>query len=104
MMNESSYDSDDFPKGPYASDQNEADTPQHCANCHVFLENPLTSEGYDYVLAKMADTDERNAAFLPGQILSTVVREWAEFYELMDFWGTPMWERFDICEASYCYD
>ena len=35
-------DSDSFPKGPYGNGGGEADTPQHCDACGVFLENPLT--------------------------------------------------------------
>ena len=47
--NESTYDSDDFPIGPYANGGGEADTPQHCGTCGVFLENPLTPDGSAYV-------------------------------------------------------
>src|SRR5215467_8720050 len=36
-------------EGPYPDDGREADTPQHCDTCGVFLENPLTTEGYRYV-------------------------------------------------------
>lgn len=64
---ESSYDSDDFPKGPYANGGGEADYPQHCRGCDVFLQNPLTGEGYAYVRDGLADP-------------ATCVREWAEFY------------------------
>jgi len=46
---ESTYDSDYFPKGPYADGGGEADSPQHCDHCHVFLENPLTDDGDKYV-------------------------------------------------------
>lgn len=61
---ESSYDSDEYPKGPYSDGGGEADSPQHCgsgAECinaleledgtkvGCFLENPLTSDGYEYV-------------------------------------------------------
>lgn len=42
---ESSYDSGDFPKGPFDDGGGEADTPQHCDACGEFLENPLTDEG-----------------------------------------------------------
>lgn len=47
--NESTYDSDDYPKGPYSDGGGEADTPQHCDHCGGFLENPLTRDGYAYV-------------------------------------------------------
>ena len=46
---ERSYDSDKFPKGPYANGGGEADSPQCCGSCGVFLENPLTTDGEDYV-------------------------------------------------------
>jgi hypothetical protein len=62
IEDESSYDSDDFPKGPY-SDNEESDTPQHCASgedCpnHETLDDgrkvgmlfgSLTSDGVEYV-------------------------------------------------------
>jgi hypothetical protein len=51
---ESSYDSDQYPKGPYAEGGGEADTPQHCASCGVFLENPLSSDGEDYIRERIA--------------------------------------------------
>ena len=44
---ESSFDSDDYPKGPYDCGGGEADSPQHCDGCGLFLENPLTNEGAD---------------------------------------------------------
>jgi hypothetical protein len=46
---ESSYDSDEFPKGPYPNGGGEADTPQHCGDCGTFLKNPLTDDGRAYV-------------------------------------------------------
>lgn len=44
-----SEDSDHYPQGPYANGGGESDCPQHCDTCHVFLENPLTSDGTEYV-------------------------------------------------------
>jgi hypothetical protein len=64
---EGSFDSGDFPKGPFADSGGEADSPQHCDACGEFLENPLTQEGLDYV----AEAAERGSA---------VAKEWAEFY------------------------
>ena len=69
---EQSYDSDDFPKGPFPDGGGEADTPQHCDICHMFLENPLTSDGMQYVLEAL---DE-------GRGDTTVLKEWADFYGL----------------------
>ena len=71
---ESSYDSDYWPKGPY--DNEESDTPQHCAACHVFLEQPLTQDGYKYVLeALRGDMDT----------WSDVERTWFDYYS--DDWS-----------------
>lgn len=60
---ESSYDSDEFPKGPYLDGGGESDTPQHCGACHEFLENPLTDDGLEYVRENQRD-------------------EWDSFYEI----------------------
>jgi hypothetical protein len=46
FTDESDYDSDDLPKGPYSDGGGEADSPQHCDGCGLLLENPLTSDGY----------------------------------------------------------
>ena len=62
--NEWSYDSGEFPKGPYPDGGGEADCPQHCGSgpeCHnaielpdgtkvgAWLENELTMDGLEYV-------------------------------------------------------
>lgn len=65
------YDSDDFPKGPYGDGGGEADTPQHCDHCGVFLENPLTADGIAYVTDVLK---ERYA----GE--GTALALWREFY------------------------
>lgn len=66
---ESAYnpDSDHWPKGPYDNGGGEADSPQHCDSCGVFLENPLTEDGVAYVLEQCAR---------PSQ----VTEKWREFY------------------------
>jgi hypothetical protein len=46
---EHTYDSDEFPKGPYPNGGGEADGPQYCDQCGIFLENPLTDEGDRYM-------------------------------------------------------
>lgn len=81
-LDEYSYDSDDFPKGPYLDGGGEADFPQHCAwgtNClnaielsdgnkiGVWLENTLTPDGVDYV---------RDAIQKGGEVAEL----WAEYY------------------------
>lgn len=52
---ESTYDSDAYPKGPYGDGGGESDSPQHCYACNAFLENPLTSEGEEYIANEIAD-------------------------------------------------
>lgn len=66
---ETTYDSGEYPKGPYPDGGGEADCPQHCgsgADClnaievdgrwvGAFLENPLTSEGMRYVKERAAE-------------------------------------------------
>jgi hypothetical protein len=68
---EHTYDSDDYPKGPCPNGGGEADFPQHCAGCEVFLKNPLTSDGCAYVEEALS----HGAA--EGVLLA-----WADFYWL----------------------
>ena len=79
---ETSFDSDDYPKR-YWPDSEEADSPQNCAsgNCGgfdtktgaygTFLENGLTSDGYQY-LKSMLDGH--------GKTLPEFAQEWADYY------------------------
>lgn len=85
---EYTYDSDEYPKGPYPDGGGESDCPQHCgsgADCvnaielsdgckiGVWLENPLTSEGGRYVAEAVQDGGE-------------VASLWAEYYaDSIDF-------------------
>lgn len=62
-------DSDYWPQGPYANGGGEADSPQHCGACGLFLENPLTYYGMAYAREVMI----RNAQ-------SDVTHLWAQFY------------------------
>jgi hypothetical protein len=95
---EHTYDSDDFPKGPYPDGGGEADSPKHCGageDCpHAiecrrgqqtwkvggFLENPLTPEGYAQVahdiLEHMKD---------PSKGTREVLLLWFEFYDEIDW-------------------
>lgn len=41
--------SDNYPQGPYGDGGGESDVPQHCDHCGIFLENPLTKAGEEYV-------------------------------------------------------
>ncbi len=71
-----SDDSEVQPQGPYADGGGESDSPQHCAQCGVFLENPLTQDGYAYVRECIADTRSTGHG--------AVVQEWVEFYDLAE--------------------
>ena len=42
---ESTYDSDDFPKGPYPDGGGWADSPQACDQCMIPLDNPIIPIG-----------------------------------------------------------
>ncbi len=52
---ETAYDSDDFPKGPYPDGGGEADGPSYCDDCGKFLENDLTDDGLRSVVEWLAD-------------------------------------------------
>lgn len=77
-----SYDSDEYPKGPYCDGGGESDCPQHCGagpDCFnaielsdgtkigAWLENKLTTDGVDYVNEEIQEGGE-------------VAEIWAEFY------------------------
>lgn len=66
-------DSDSFPQGPYSDGGGEADCPQHCGMCGVFLENPLTSDGRAYVEARLKTI---------GHTRSRLRKLWSKFYEI----------------------
>ena len=53
VFDESSYESDDYPKGPYSQGGGESDTPQHCNACSILLDNPLTENGLKYVACRL---------------------------------------------------
>lgn len=76
---ENSGDSEVTPQGPYENGGGEADCPQHCGDCGLFLENPLTSDGVAYTAAIL---EARNRGYD-----SRVIADWAEFYkhELADY-------------------
>jgi hypothetical protein len=65
-------DTDTFPQGPLPYGGGEADCPQHCDTCGVFLGNALTADGLAYV---------REALRVPvGN--PEVLALWADFYSL----------------------
>lgn len=91
LDDESTYDSDQFPKGPYPDGGGEADTPQHCDGCNTFLENPLTPDGVAYVLEaarnRIAPPGTREltwseAAQLAEEEGHKVLAVWLRFYQL----------------------
>lgn len=49
LEDEHTYDSDDYPKGPFPDGGGESDTPQHCDGCKVLLRHDLTDDGQRYV-------------------------------------------------------
>jgi len=79
-MDESAYDSDEYPKY-YDEDTEESDCPQHCAGCGDFLENPLTTDGADYVKDAVIEAIES------GHDDSVALTEWFPYYDWID-WGT----------------
>lgn len=69
-------DSEHYPQGPYDDGGGEADCPQHCDGCGVFLENPLTDDGLEYVREAIQDWQELS------QGNGAVIHVWQEFYGL----------------------
>lgn len=90
-MDETHYDSDEFPKGCNRSA--EADSPQHCGShddcinaielsdghrIGVWLENDLTTDGNDYVVEAVREARE-------GGGNCEVADLWEEYYSYLDF-------------------
>jgi hypothetical protein len=83
-------DSDRYPQGPYPGGGGEADCPQHCDQCGLFLENPLTPDGDAYVreqAEQYAYPDENGDVATWSEIAERasndnqpVLAEWIEFY------------------------
>jgi hypothetical protein len=71
--NEATWDSDDYPKGPFLHGGGESDGPEHCAHCSTFLENPLTEHGEAYVRVAVNEKvgDQK------------VLAEWKSFYDYL---------------------
>jgi len=74
LEHQDSEDSENYPQGPYWESRSEADTPQHCDGCKIFLENRLTSDGFDYVCEIIIKS-------LHDKKISKVVKEWIEYYD-----------------------
>jgi hypothetical protein len=67
--------SDAWPQGPYDDGGGEADAPQNCRSCGCFLRNPLTQDGYHYVIVMIEDH------VLRGRGKSEVLAEWFDYYK-----------------------
>ena len=79
-------DSNEWPQGPYGDGGGESDTPNHCETCGVFLENPLTDDGNEYVRERYAW--ERDTAH-PSQSRMAIetTQLWANYYGYLDLPG-----------------
>jgi hypothetical protein len=66
-----------YPQGPYSDGGGEADSPQHCDQCSVFLENPLTPDGEDYVRYQWNDK------LFAGPGDPAVLLEWIDGYSYL---------------------
>lgn len=89
LDNESTFDSGQYPKGPYANGGGEADSPQHCDGCGTFLENPLTVDGGEWLRAEIVrkvtppgtrELTWSETADLAEDIGESVIGEWIRFY------------------------
>lgn len=75
---ERTYDSGEYPKGPFEMGLEESDTPDRCDRCGLFLRNPLTTDGYRYVIAalQVGECDEwldfygSDTVYLDGKMIS----------------------------------
>lgn len=83
LADESTFDSDRYPKGPFADGGGEADSPQHCDSCGCFLENPLTGDGESYV----------RRAFDPQAMDNPDSETLAARLESAGYWGKAQWAR-----------
>jgi hypothetical protein len=68
-----------YPQGPYSHGGGEADCPQHCGVCGVFLENPLTGDGTRYVSERLVDHART------GSGNKAVLEQWAKYYNACVF-------------------
>lgn len=74
---ERTYDSDDYPKGPYPDGGGEADSPEHCDACGLFLANDLTTDGLAYV-QQAVDEHYEGTRKHNGDVIA----EWKECYRI----------------------
>ena len=73
-------DSDRYPQGPYTGGGGESDTPAHCEVCGVFLENPLTTDGVEYVRELIAEAKADALDGRSGVDNENALQYWTTFY------------------------
>lgn len=100
-------DSERYPQGPYPDGGGEADSPNHCDRCGIFLHNPLTSVGYGYVNEVLEDW---LLGFCPDDTTPVHLFNWAAEYQVgLDKIGKAAAlallaeNRFEIVEAVYAW-
>lgn len=65
------WDSNEYPQGTLPHGGGEADFPQHCAECHRFLENPLTVDGMRFLADRVTHAPD-----------NPVTQQWAAYYDV----------------------
>jgi hypothetical protein len=115
---ETSFDSDDFPKGPFSNGGGEADNPQHCdsqkaclnaielpcgSKIGAWLGNPLTNDGINYLtnsiledsLTRKNSQHSLQVARLWSYLYRNQLSEWDSLQELEDqTLGAPIVKSF----------
>ena len=76
---EKTFDSNEFPKGPFSDGGGESDSPQHCGECHCPLNNDLTHDGVKYVVEYLKEFCEGSGG--SGEVLDGWARQLND-YEL----------------------
>lgn len=72
-------DSDCCPQGPLLDGGGEADGPQHCDHCGVFLKNPLTEDGKKFVKVAM----DLSYSWREAGAVHRTLCEWRKFYSYL---------------------
>jgi hypothetical protein len=71
-------DSGSYPQGPLRAGGGLADAPASCETCGEFLCNQLTTEGREYLRARLRDDPEDD-----------IVQHWGEYYGIVAFDAPP---------------
>lgn len=90
VTNEATFDSDEYPKGPYAEGGGETDCPQHCHSCSTYLGAPLTQEGIEYVLEKVR---EHCVARIAGS-------RYAGDADVLKLWAQDLYDNYSLDSAE----